>query len=342
MAKIQQLLSGKDDKIDYDEILKKYPWISKRKQKCILSPDSDGLLCGLFMSHYLDWEIVGFYDGKICVLKEGISAYDDDVCFLDMEIYREEIKSFGHHMLMVYKNHLPEDWNNKLKDCIQPNLMRGYDKNSFRLKYPLATIHLLIAILENSDDIEIEIEPSAIFPLLFTDGTFNVMFSYPENVMNWWEFLKIKEGENLLKNIFLGDDYTVYKLMQEMDTFFRERDIISAPRERGDRLKISNKDGSPYNIEKEGDLFKLNNDAKLRCEMFLLLLSKHTKWEYKPENWNFEKLQLMQFTKSDYKSRSWTIKIENWKNFLELNPLSWAMTSGDNIEFTLEYPDKLL
>ncbi len=70
MAKIQELLQGKHEQIDYNKIIEDNPWIAKRNQKCILSPDSDGLLCGLLMSHYLDWEIVGYYDGKVCVLKD--------------------------------------------------------------------------------------------------------------------------------------------------------------------------------------------------------------------------------------------------------------------------------
>lgn len=37
-----------------------------------------------------------------------------------------------------------------------------------------------------------------------------------------------------------------------------------------------------------------------------------------------------------------TITIQTFKDFIEKNPLSWAMTSGDNIEYTLEEPDKLL
>ena len=89
-----------------------------------------------------------------------------DVCFLDIEIYRKGIKSMGHHMLSVYNSALPDDWSIKFKNCIQPNLMRGYDRNNFRLKYPLATIHLLIGLLE--DIIDIKVEQSTIFPLLFT------------------------------------------------------------------------------------------------------------------------------------------------------------------------------
>jgi len=340
MAKIKELLEGKDERIDYTEIRKKFPWITKKGQKCILSPDSDGLLCGLFMSHYLDWEIVGFYDGKVCVLKNGVSAYDEDVCFLDIEIYRQGIKSFGHHMLSVYNSALPADWPAKFKDCIQPNLMRKYDKNNFRLKYPLATIHLLIGILE--DEINIKVEDSAIFPLLFTDGTFNVMFKYPENVMNWWKYLNVEDNSNLLKNIFMGESYTTYKLMLEMDIFFRERDEISITGERGDRLKISNKDSTSHNIEQTGKYYRINEDAKKRCEKFLTLLEKHTKWNYNPHKWYFEDMNLMQFTKSDFQSRKWTVKKDNWNKLMAINPLSWAMTSGLNIEFTIEKPDKLI
>ena len=340
MAKIQELLQGKTEQIDYNKILEDHPWIAKRNQKCILSPDSDGLLCGLFMSHYLDWEIVGFYDGKVCVLKDGYSAYDEDVCFLDIEIFREGVKSMGHHMLSVYNSEINDEWNNRFRNCIQPNLLRGYDRNNFRLKYPLATIHLLIGILESK--VNIEVNETAIFPLLFTDGTFNVMFSYPENVMNWWGYMKVKDNSNLLKKVFLGEDYTTYKLMLEMDSFFRERDKISVPRERGDRMKISNKDSSPYNIEEEGRLFKINQEAKERCESFLGILSRHTNWEYKQANWNFNNFNKMEFTKSDFVSRKWTITKKNYKDFMNLNPLSWAMTSGINVEFTIEHPDKLI
>ena len=73
MAKIQELLQGRDEKIDYDDLIKRHPWILQKNQQCILSPDSDGLLCGLFMSHMLNWQIKGFYDGKVMVLEKEVS-----------------------------------------------------------------------------------------------------------------------------------------------------------------------------------------------------------------------------------------------------------------------------
>lgn len=57
-----------DYTIDYEKVLKQYSWIVKRELDCVLNPDTDGLLCGLFMSHYLGWHIRGFYDGKVLVL----------------------------------------------------------------------------------------------------------------------------------------------------------------------------------------------------------------------------------------------------------------------------------
>ncbi len=50
----------------------------------------------------------------------------------------------------------------------------------------------------------------------------------------------------------------------------------------------------------------------------------------------------MEFTKSDFVSKKWSINKKNYKQFINMNPLSWAMTSGMNIEFTIEHPDKLI
>jgi len=57
-----------ENKIDYSAIIDKYPWIVKRNQKYILSPDSDGFLCALLLTNYLDSQVVGFYDGKVALI----------------------------------------------------------------------------------------------------------------------------------------------------------------------------------------------------------------------------------------------------------------------------------
>lgn len=115
------MLSGMHEKIDYKAVFKRYPWIIERDHDCVLSPDTDGFLCGLLMSKYLNWRVRGFYDGKILALKKGFKP--KNCVFLDMEIFRPTVRSIGQHMVMYDKNHLPPNWNN-LSQCIAANNLK--------------------------------------------------------------------------------------------------------------------------------------------------------------------------------------------------------------------------
>ena len=167
--------------INYSLLIKQHPWILHKNQNCILSPDADGLLCGLFMSKYLDWNIKGFYDSKVLLKEEGV---DTKKCiFLDMEIFRKEIRSVGQHLLLFNKNNHPEDWDN-FENCISPNNIRNYDfKNNFQLKYPLGTIHILLSIISQKH--KVRFKKDIIPILLYVDGTFKNLFNYPENCLSW-------------------------------------------------------------------------------------------------------------------------------------------------------------
>src|SRR3989344_6128935 len=124
--------------LDYDLLLKQHPWIAQKDQNCILSPDSDGLLCGLLMSHYLGWHINGFYDGKVLVVDRNVIP--SDCVFLDMEIFRPDVRSIGQHMVMYDKDDLPPNWG-RFSNCISINNLRNSDfKNDFKSKYPFGTV----------------------------------------------------------------------------------------------------------------------------------------------------------------------------------------------------------
>lgn len=338
MSRIQELLQDKTDIIDYNKIIKEYPWIVEKNHNCILSPDSDGLLCGLLMSHLLNWKIKGFYDGKVMLLEKGLKA--KDCVFLDMEIFRKDIRSFGHHMLLYNNNDTPREFDN-FENCIQPNILRNYDgMHTFRLKYPLGTIHMLLGIISSKYDITLS--KDSIAPLFFVDGTFNVLFSYPENVVNWLNFLQVKDNKHSsLYPIFMNKEHSIYETMEIMFEFFKKRDEISVPRERGDRLKISDSKGEPYNIESNGNSYKINDSAVSRIKKFIKLLETCTKWEFKESDWSWNNFDYYKFTKSDFKGDKNRVNGDNFKKMIQKNPLSWAMTSGQNIEYTLEYPDKL-
>ena len=129
--------------------------------------------------------------------------------------------------------------------------------------------------------------------------------------------------------------------MLEMDKFFRKRDEISIPKERGDRLRISEKDGTPYNLERENGTYKLKNAAVERIIKFIKIMADFTKWDFKEANWLWNNFDLFKFTKGDFQGAKLRINGNNYKEMMDKNPLSWAMTSGQNIEYTLEEPGKL-
>lgn len=333
MSKVQELLSGKTDQIDYKEIIKNYPWIIKNRQNCILSPDSDGLLCGLFMSTYFNWQIKGFYDGKVMLLDKDISA--KDCVFLDMEVFRKEIKSVGHHMVQFNKKKKPVSWNN-YENCIQPNNLRDYDGyNDFRLKYPLATIHLLIGIVGSI--IKLTIPKSAICPLLYVDGVFKNLFGYPENCIDWLRYLGAEAEKNKLHDIFFNEHYSIYNLMVALKDFFTQISDISENRNGNDKIKISNTKGEPINLKISGKICELSKEEKEKSEKFLEILSRLTKWSYKKENWQWNNLKIYQFSKSNIRPNN-----RNFEAMIVQKPISWAMTSGLAIEYTTDNKNILL
>jgi len=218
--------------------------------------------------------------------------------------------------------------------------MREYDKlHTFRLKYPLATIHLLVGIVGSQQ--EVRLSESAICPLLFTDGVYKNLFNHPENVLNWLRYLRVDEEQNPLNTIFANETYSVPALMRAMDDFFRRRDEITIKRERGDRLKLSDKNGAPYNIHTLGDAYSIDDGAVERIERFVQILSELTEWEYNKESWVWKDMKLYKFTKRSFSQDKLNLNGTNFQRMIGRNPLSWAATSNTNIEYTLEVPDRL-
>lgn len=320
-----------NEQIDYDKIISEYPWIIEKNQKCILSPDSDGLLCGLFMSNVLNWNIIGFYDGKVLTLGKGESA--KDCVFLDMEIFRKYVRSLGHHMVLYNKKHKPENWLN-FSNCIQPNNIRGYDaKTTFNLKYPLGAIHLLLGIVGHNR--KVGIKKTAICPLLYTDGTFKNLFNYPDNCLNWLNFLCAEEKNSPLNTIFFNDHYSTSSLMIALKDFFARIRTITGSRG-GDKIKISKSDGEPINLIEQNNAFSLSNESKGNAIKFLEILAELTGWGFISKNWTFDNFSVYKFKKGSILPSN-----QRFNELIEKNPLSWAMTSTLAIEYTLEEPDKL-
>ena len=306
------------EKINYNKIIANHSWIAEKGQKAIISPDIDGILCGLLVSSYLDWTIVGFYDGKLLIVKENISA--KDCIFLDMEILRKNISSFGHHMNLHNINNPPEDYYEVLSHCINPNYIRKFDRvHTFARKYPLGSIHFLMYILETNYPKLIKVKREGLASLFFADGIWKILFKYTNNVFDWFNYLHTDKESAWWIEL---KQTSVIDLIEMINALLRE---------------FKRMDSDNKNWYGHIDISHFNEQRILLDEL-LKLLSKLTGWNYDFNKWQIDNVKKYQFTKEiyeGYKSNAKFFEIWNKK------PLSLAMTEGSIIQYTLEEPDKL-
>lgn len=253
-----------------------------------------------------------------------------------MEIFRSDVRSAGQHMLLYNRNRCPELWD-QFASCFSINNFRDYDGlHDFRLKYPFATVHFLMVVLNSQ--IPVPVSGEAVIPLLFTDGTYHNLFRYTENSLDWLRYLRANEDDNPLSSLFARDSYTVVELMRGMNEFWRARDSISVSRERGDRVAISLRGSAatPMNLDETNGLFSLSTDAKERAERFICLLENATEWAYQRANWDWRDWKLSVFEKSSTSAEGQRLNASTFDRMIAQRPLSFAMTSGNNYEFTLD------
>src|SRR3989304_8248669 len=208
------LLKSVTEHMDYEAIIKKHPWIIEKGHECLLSPDSDGLLCGLLMSDFLGWKVAGFYDGK--TLYKNKESKLEHCIFVDVEILRNNIRSFGHHMNVHNVRTLPEDYSHQMANCINPNHIRNFDRaHNFNQKYPLGSVHLLLFILEKVYPNLIDIKKDGMGVLFFADGVWKILFKYTDNFLDWFKYLDVDDKSkwwSKLKNL------SVIELIEEINT----------------------------------------------------------------------------------------------------------------------------
>ena len=339
-SNIEKLLSQiPEEKINHKDIYKKYPWILKENLDCIISPDSDGFLCGLLMNNLLNWKIKGFYDGKV-ILKEKNCNIKDCV-FLDIEIFSKEIKSIGNHCVIPHMKIYEELGNDSLKNCISPGLLRGFDGSKFfRLKYPLGTIHLLLSIL--FPKIKINLPDKSISSLLFPDGLFNVLFSYPENVLTWFDYLDFENLEHPMNKFIYpsnltNNNFSLAEIMKVMRDYFIKRDefgegIIG----RGDHLKLTDKLGKLLeHISFENRYYNIRDDVKDKIEGFIKMNATNCNFKYNAEDWSWKNFECTFFEKKIIGGEGNKYNQSLIREVFLKNLISGAQTAGNRFEYSV-------
>lgn len=120
-----------------DYVREKFPWAMQSGQKMVVGTDLDSILSSAFAHHYKGWELVGFYNLENVYTSVPIQDLRAAV-WLDLDISRPNIKSIGHHILLLDDTPIPQHANS-----LNPNLLRNVTHSRFNCKYPLATFHFL-------------------------------------------------------------------------------------------------------------------------------------------------------------------------------------------------------
>jgi hypothetical protein len=274
----------------------------------VVSPDFDGLLCALLMSHYRNWRLCGFYDGRKLTLVMKPTHIREFV-FLDMEIYRPSVCSVGNHLLQ--KNRRTELPN--FTHTVNPNLLRGITAQKFDRKYPFATFHFLLVLLTHMG-VTVHLIPncSLLAILLYPDSTHKVLFSYRRNVIDWLDWMGVKATPAPIRTLFQ-----------------RLASVSLADVVRG--LEWLSEELWKIGFQQKDDPCKFDPEADLpKAQALWQFLQQNTGWQSQPlplPNWAV-----------NFKFNSVALRKAEYQEMLAQNPLSFALTSRSRkhgLQYTL-------
>lgn len=184
--------------------------IFEENKKCIINADLDGILSGMFLQNFLDWEIVGF---SSCSGKQDDELWlfnpieDITKCvFVDLPVWGEEYSTIDQHFVAYDDESIKKYCDDKNK--INPNIIRKKvfkTKGQYSQKYPFGTVHFLLAVLENIGKIpeeytfnfEKNLGNFDLADLIFrADRVIGNTASYALNCVDWYKWLMELGGKN--------------------------------------------------------------------------------------------------------------------------------------------------
>ena len=129
------------------EILRKnivsdYPRLKEKNKHFIISADYDGLICASFLNHYLNWNLVGYYNMQNLWLSNDAIKNKSDLIWVDLNILPIKGRTIGGHIVSI-DGIVPKGF----ETSCNPNLLLNIDSNHFKKKFPFSTILFLMWIL---------------------------------------------------------------------------------------------------------------------------------------------------------------------------------------------------
>ncbi len=163
-----------------NEIINKYPWINKTKQRFIVSADYDGLICASLLNHHKNWDLVGYYDLESIWISKEAQEHKNDIIWVDLNILPQQGRAIGGHIVSI-KNESPEGF---YSSC-NPNLLAGIDSSMFKSKFPLSTLLFLLWMYK----IDIPKKILSKMLVLHSDSSWLKFQNYNKNFKYWTDAL---------------------------------------------------------------------------------------------------------------------------------------------------------
>tara|TARA_Y100000741_G_scaffold45262_1_gene31337 strand:- start:261 stop:1190 length:930 start_codon:yes stop_codon:yes gene_type:complete len=187
--------------IKRSDIIKKFSWLKNKKCKYVVSASYDGMICASFLNHYLDWDLVGYYNLENLWISEEAKKHKQNIIWVDLNILPIHGRAIGGH-IVAYNNEIPKGFDSSCN----PNILVKLSSNDFKYKYPFSTI-IFLMWLHNKEVLENDI---AKFLLLHSDDV-------------WLKYQKYNNNCNLWSNTL--ENYNWDKLFNKVDTKAFERKI---------------------------------------------------------------------------------------------------------------------
>lgn len=254
------------------ELIEKLKIIFKRDKQCIINADLDGILSGLILHNFLNWEIVGFSScsGSITDelwLDDTLKTNIFDCVFIDLPVALKNVSVIDQHFVATTKHDVESYSNEILK--INPNILRSrvFSNNNiseYTKKYPFGTVHFIIACLERLNiipkdfhfDFLKKIENFDLADLILrADRVISNTFQYTTNCIDWSNWISSLGGTQT--NILFDKVKTEYSMRVQSEK--NVEDYLK-------RLGCTRADGDYSNMIRDNNIPALNNYFKFLAD----------------------------------------------------------------------------
>lgn len=320
------------ENFDYNEIIEKFPWILERDRNFVISPDADGFYCAMLLTYFLNWRCVGFYNDRVLLLKNGIE--ENDVVFVDVEMFDKNKMSIGNHALLP-KNikKFEGDIYDGFSQCLNLNLHRKVSHKYYESKYPFGTSHLILSILSfafKNNLSEFLDTPEKLIAFTYADGMLKNINNYPENASEWRKYMMFDEEWNPFRKLYSA---TQDDLEKGRIAFHKKIKGYTKKGQRGDRLTLTNHKGDlEACYANDSGLYGIKNDNKDSIVGFLKMVHEIFDIDYDESSWDcWDNLSLTRYKKVRTKTGN-----KYFGEMLSKSILSYAVTRTDCLEYTLK------